>query len=227
MLFYLKIEIKRRTPLGRIVLIELDIINHLYILYLALKISFFVFNTSAIIFGVYVLHLKDLKRALTCTKDRIKCNIIGRKRFVRQLRYFFVEHNRITHYIIYTNYFFWRKILLSYVIANVPINVYFINYAIIKSSGPQDNMALITYVLGLQTASVFLSLYPVTYLCKFMHSFVQHMAALQYYLDGPQALSYKLQHQAHYEMIQSPLKITFTIGTLGQLTTRTMFEVCQ
>lgn len=223
LVFYLKISLSKHSWFG-IILIELDIVHLLILLMLALKICFFVANTSSVIFLVYISHLNELNRCLSTTLYQLKQCRRLQSRLIKAMLVFHEEHNRIVHYILYSNHKFWSDILFAFVVSQIPINVYFNEYLFFRPNDLQESILLIEFITVLQIVSVLVSLYPMAHLSNCVHRFSGYLPTMQQYLKCPRM---RIQNLAHFESLVGAKRVAFSVGPLGQLTTRNMFEVSQ
>lgn len=134
------------------------------------------------------------------------------------------EHNRVCFLIFCSSNKMFSRVLLTFFLTNVPINVYFLKRIIFQKQKIVD-LLLYWFIVLLQIGAAFTVLFPLSSMCKIVHLPKKFLFNLQCCLSGRQWLWYKLKiEDLNYTLFHRP-KISVGIGFIKAVTFKAVFEV--
>lgn len=173
---------------------------------------------------VFTGHLNELysKTKQLITKNNMNCLI-----FIKHLNVgnqLITEHNKVSYLVISGSQQLFSRILLIFVLTNVPSNVYIIWRIIFQRQSFIDLLVFWTIVL-IQMIATVLVFGPVAYQCKVFHEPTMFLSVFQNSLYGRQWFMTKLKLDDFIYRITHGPKISVGIGFLKTVTYKTTLEV--
>lgn len=206
-----------------------DLILGLYTLFRFIECSLFFTSISIMSAIIFISHSSFLEKTYllkVIAKSKAKKEMACSNEVMNGVMKFITEHNTIWHLVTYGNQVLWGKVMASFVLNHLPINIYVLTQ-IVLSAGSIDSAELLVLiiVLTVQLTAFSLIMGPMSTMCVRLHAPQDTIVALQQHLMGRDCILLKCKLDDLKERLSSGPKITVTIGRTRQVTFETMMEV--
>ena len=138
------------------------------------------------------------------------------------------EHNRVTYLVISGSRELFGYILYSYLLTNLPINVYLLRRNVFEQQELEEQL-LIWLVILLQLLASMIVFGPLAWCAEVYHSPEKFIPILQPMLRGPRGwLIYKMKYEdLYHRLIDDGPKLAVSIGPVRAITYMASLEVYQ
>nr|XP_027201847.1 uncharacterized protein LOC113795823 [Dermatophagoides pteronyssinus] len=142
---------------------------------------------------------------------------------LKQLKFILNQHITLSYYILRPDKTTWSQALYYYALISIPINVTIMCELIVEDLLPETKLLIIMIAIVHGITGSFPFLLAANMSSDF-HSIKDYLPAMQLQLKRSTHLRLKLKYDDLYERLITGRKISYTFGTLGNLTFRGLFE---
>nr|XP_027203121.1 uncharacterized protein LOC113797017 [Dermatophagoides pteronyssinus] len=190
----------------------------------------FVLQCAILIFcsmiAIYIIFHNTLKN-LNENFNTILVNCLRRNTISLYEKYqiysIFRQHNRLAYYFLLTDKDVWSQLFFFIALFGIPIKVTIMSELIVEDL-PIQAQLLFIFVATIHTSTSFITFMSLAKVSDDFHQIKKQIPSLQFRLKHNQHLRLKLKYDDLYERLMFGRKICYTIGYLGNLTFRGLFE---
>ncbi len=194
-----------------------------------LQCSLFFTSISIISAIVFINHSSFLEKncllkviAKTKANKQLDCS----KEVMKKIMKFITEHNTIWHLVTFGDRALWGKVMASFVIAHIPINIYVLSQIVLFAERISSaELLVLIVVLTVQLTAFCTIMGPMSTMCVRLHSPQNTIVSLQQHLMGRHCIRLKCKLDDLKVRLSCGPKITVTIGSTREVTFETLLEV--
>lgn len=138
---------------------------------------------------------------------------------------FLIEHNALSNLVMLGNRQLWGRVMASFLLTNIPINVYGLSIIILSSRNLTEQFVLLILLL-IQLFAFVVSMWPLSYTSARLHAPQNKLVALQPYLTGYRWILLKLKlDDLKCRLSCGRPRVAVTIGPARDVTNDVLLEV--